>query len=384
MIVKLSDNIVSPLGYNSIDNYNNLCTGNSKLKLYEGIWDIPEPFIASLFINEELDYVFNKHIPTNKLLTKFEKIVILSAYQAIKEADIDASSDRVIFIISSTKGNIELLNTSDNRIGNNRLLLGTSAKIVSEFFGNKNNPIVVSNACISGACAQLLALRLLKTDLYDYAIVIGADVQSKFIVSGFQSFKALSMNCCKPFDKDRDGLNVGEGAGTIIFKKEKDNNISNKDWILDNGAINNDANHISGPSRTGEGSYRALKKVIADTDIDKIAMINVHGTATLYNDEMESIAISRAGLSNIPINGLKGYYGHTMGAAGIIETILSQYSLNNNIILPTRGYSELGVSNKLIISNKTIETKKREFIKLLSGFGGCNIALLYKQGGTIC
>ena len=149
------------------------------------------------------------------------------------------------------------------------------------------------------------------------------------------------------------------------------------------GAIRNDANHISGPSRTGEGSYRALKVALGDVSPDKIAFINTHGTATLYNDEMESVAIERAGLTQVPVNGLKGYYGHTMGAAGILETILSMCAVDDNNILATRGFEIIGVTHPLVLSNQNQATDKRAFIKLLSGFGGCNAALLMAKGGTL-
>ncbi len=381
MIVKIADSIISPLGYSTEENYNNVKAGNTNLVLHDGLWNIPTPFIGSLFNEEELNFIYNNNIKSNFVLTKFEKIMILSASQAIERAGIDVTSNKVIFIISSTKGNIELLDSNPLNLPHERVLLGESAQIVCNHFKNPNKPIVVSNACISGACAQLTAARLLEGGKYEYAVVIGADVQSKFIVSGFQSFKALSGEPCKPFDKERKGLNVGEAAGTIIFKRKQKDEIGEAEWVLCDGAIRNDANHISGPSRTGEGSYRALVKIINNTDTNKLGLINVHGTATAYNDEMESIAINRAGLSNIPVNGLKGYYGHTMGAAGVIETILSQKSLENNIILGTKGFTELGVSNSIVISNKNIATDKKQFIKLLSGFGGCNVALLYKLGG---
>lgn len=383
MIVKIADSIVSPLGYSSEENFRNVLSCNTKLELHEGLWNIPEPFVGSIFNENELNYIYYNNIVSKIVLTKFEKLMILSASEAINKAEIDASSDKVIFVISSTKGNIELLDSNPNNIPYKRVLLGESAQIVCDYFKNPNKPIVVSNACISGACAQLTALRLLETRKYNYVIVIGADVQSKFIVSGFQSFKALSLKRCKPFDRERDGLNVGEAAGTIIYQYKNDSEILSTDWILSDGVIRNDANHISGPSRTGEGSYRALIKVTDKIDISKLGLINVHGTATSYNDEMESIAIKRAGLSNIPVNGLKGYYGHTMGAAGVIETILSQMSLDNNLILGTNGFENLGVTHKINVVGKRINTDKKLFIKLLSGFGGCNVALLFKQGGNI-
>ncbi len=120
---------------------------------------------------------------------------------------------------------------------------------------------------------------------------------------------------------------------------------------------------------------------LGDTNPAKIAFINAHGTATLYNDEMESFAIERAGLSKVPVNGLKGYYGHTMGAAGILESILSMQAINDHNILATKGYETMGVTHPLVLSNQNQPTKKRAFIKLLSGFGGSNAALLFAKGG---
>jgi 3-oxoacyl-[acyl-carrier-protein] synthase-1 len=262
-----------------------------------------------------------------------------------------------------------------------RVRLGMAAKQMTDYFHNPNTPIVVSNACISGVCAQIQAMRELESGHFDYVVTVGADVQSAFIVSGFQSFKALSVDPCKPFDANRTGLNLGDAAATIIYTR-KDNTTEN-DWVACRGAIRNDANHISGPSRTGEGSYRALRAVLGDVNPEKLAFINTHGTATLYNDEMESVAIERTGLAQVPVNGLKGYYGHTMGAAGILETILSMQATDDNNILATRGFETLGVTHPLMLSNQNQPTDKRAFIKLLSGFGGCNAALLMAKGGAL-
>ena len=155
-------------------------------------------------------------------------------------------------------------------------------------------------------------------------------------------------------------------------------------WCAVSGAICNDANHISGPSRTGEGSYRALMAALGIPDQvgnDDIAFINVHGTSTLYNDEMESIAIDRAGLADVPVNTLKGYFGHTLGAAGVLETILSMAAVEDGTVLGTRGFEKLGVSRPLRLSsqNSPIEGGKQSFVKLLSGFGGVNAAMLFSR-----
>ena len=219
-------------------------------------------------------------------------------------------------------------------------------------------------------------MRALRSGRYDYAVVIGADEQSPFIISGFLSFKAMSDEPCRPFDRDRKGLNLGECAATVVLKAS---DSVTEGWELKCGAIRNDANHISGPSRTGEGSFLALCEVLKECNKDQLAFVNVHGTATAYNDEMESIAIYRAGLIDVPVTGLKGCYGHTMGAAGIMESILSMYAVNDNTVLPTRGYKECGVSYPVNVSAECRRSEGNSFIKLLSGFGGCNAALLYER-----
>ena len=379
MIVKVSDNIISPLGMSTAENYAAVKTGRSELKRRDGLWNLPEPFTASLMDRESVNEIAaQQHIDDR--YTFFEKMIILSAARALEQTNIDPTSNKVLFILSTTKGNVFLLDRRETDFPQERVRLGMAAKQMTDYFHNPNAPIVVSNACISGVCAQIQAMRELEGGHFDYVVTVGADVQSAFIVSGFQSFKALSVEPCKPFDANRTGLNLGDAAATIVYTRK--DTVSQNDWVACRGAIRNDANHISGPSRTGEGSYRALRAVLGDMNPEKLAFVNTHGTATLYNDEMESVAIERAGLLQVPVNGLKGYYGHTMGAAGILETILSMQAIDDNNILATRGFETIGVTHPLILSNQNQPTDKQAFIKLLSGFGGCNAALLMTKGGA--
>lgn len=380
MIVSIADNIISPMGMTSEENYEAVKAGRSALHRYEDLWNLPEAFTASLMNRETVEDAFAA-LPVEKEYTFFEKIVLLSASRAVERAGIDPSSERVLFILSTTKGNVFLLDKRETGFPQERVLLGVAARQMTDYFHNPNAPIVVSNACISGVCAQIEAIRNLQSGHYDYVVVAGADMQSAFIVSGFQSFKALSPESCKPFDAQRCGLNLGEAAATVVLARR--DTVTENDWVLCRGAIRNDANHISGPSRTGEGSYRALKVALGSMNPDRIAFINAHGTATLYNDEMESIAIERAGLAQVPVNALKGYYGHTMGAAGVLESILSMRAIDDHNILATKGFDTLGVSHPLLLSNQNQTTEKKAFIKLLSGFGGCNAALLFAKGGEL-
>lgn len=127
--------------------------------------------------------------------------------------------------------------------------LAFSAEKIARYFGNTNTPVVTSNACVSGVCAQIAAIRLLLGGKYRYAVVIGCDVLSRFIISGFQSFKALSPEPCRPFDKERKGLNLGEAAGTMILENIGGTNVYGNGSLWEFAACSNhnDANHISGP-----------------------------------------------------------------------------------------------------------------------------------------
>lgn len=365
MISILSTNITTPLGFTTEQNYLRVRNEESELKQYHRKWGLPETFVASMFSDEQ-----NKQFRIDGL-SRFEALSYYSIKEALERTDFEVSSSRVIFILSTTKGNIELLGTNTET---SKYDTGTAAQKIAEKIGITTLPIVVCNACISGVSAQLLAQRMLESGKYDYAIVCGADCLCKFTVSGFQSLKALSHYECKPFDIERTGLNLGEGAATIIFSRETTNG-----WNLIDGAVRNDAYHISSPSPVGEGSYRAMKYLTSKYPEEEIAMVCVHGTATMYNDQMESKAIDRAQMSSVPASALKGYFGHTMGAAGILESILTMRALDDGIVLKTKGFEEIGVSGKINIALNTQKVKGNSFIKLISGFGGNNGALLFKK-----
>lgn len=352
----IADNIISPLGETSEENYLSVKAGRSGIRAYEpGTCNIPEGFYASLLFED------------------FETLALRSAQKAIANARLELKGKRTAFILSSTKGNIE-----------ENISLADSAQRIASQLGIDAKPIVVCNACISGLSALILGNRLIDSSLYDAAIVCGCDTPRQFILSGFQSLKALSPEPCRPFDMERMGLNLGEAAATLILSK---NPIQGNSWRMGDGFIRNDAFHISTPSKTADGLYLSLQrtlesftKEISSTceQIDlkaHLAFINAHGTATLFNDQMESVAIGRAGLSDLPANAYKSFWGHTMGAAGILETIISMKAIDDDTILGTRGFSELGVSGKMNICAENRPTDKKGFIKMLSGFGGCNATI---------
>ena len=385
---KIGDNIISSLGFTTEENFNAVKQGISGVKHYDaGTFDLPETFMASLIDKEKLNDEFGRfcgrspqHWEWSKYTcTDIEKAAILSIFYANLEAKIDLASERVLFVLSTTKGNVDLLGNEACHCGidpQSPVYLWKTAETISDFFKNPNTPAVVSNACISGAAAQIAAMRELETGNYDYAVVVGVDFLSKFIISGFQSFKALSPELCRPFDKDRCGLNLGEAAATIIYSRVKETRHATS---LLNGAIRNDANHISAPSRTGEGSHRALQYILSQVGKSQIAFINAHGTSTPYNDAAEVNAIVRTGLENVPVNSLKAFFGHTLGAAGVLESIISMKALEENTVLKSQNFTEQDFENQINISRENHFSDKKYFIKMLSGFGGCNAALLFSR-----
>ena len=379
MIFSIGDSIISPLAMTSHGNFEAVVRGESRLQYYEHAFGLPEPCFVSLLDNEKIDRAFSTIYDYGmKDYTKMEKAAILAANQAIEEANIAADRDNVIFILSTTKGNVDLL--ENNPYEPERPYLWRSAQIIAEFFDNPNTPIVVSNACISGCAAQIAAANQLRYGGYKYAVVIGSETLSKFIISGFQSFKALSKERCKPFDANRCGLNLGEASAAIVYTIGDDSTqVPDNALILRTGAINNDANHISGPSRTGEGLLRTIQKATHDFDLSQLAFINAHGTATLYNDDMESVAITRANLQDVPVNSMKGYFGHTLGAAGVLETILSHQAIKNQTVIGTLGTDTPGTAMPVNVALQKQPASGNVFMKLISGFGGSNAALLLEN-----
>lgn len=371
MVYRIADNVLSPLGETTAENYQALKEGRSALFHY-----------ASYSGRNEDDYVASKFSEEQRRklmvegLTWFESLVYHSVKEALSGCSVDVANHRTLLVVSTTKANVEYL-SSDNYP---QLQPAESAERIASRLGITTQPLVVCNACISGVAAIITAQRLLNHNCYDTVIVVGCDVISHFVVSGFQSLKALSPEPCRPFDIERIGLNLGEAAATMILSNRT---TLDDQWQIVNGAIRNDAYHISSPSPKGEGCVSAIRSVTEGIDLQTIAAVNVHGTATMYNDQMESKAIAASGLSDIPINTLKGYYGHTLGASGILETIITMHSIEQGELLASHGFEEIGVSGRVNISAMPVSISSQSFVKIISGFGGNNAAIYCQRGNDV-
>ena len=355
MVYKIADNITSLLGTTTEQNYQAVKAGRAALREDARLG-----------------------LPPEGALTRFETLVVRSVRETLKDTTFDVSSDRVVFVLSTTKANVELLGQTD--VAPAVLYPGESARRIAAYLGFTMMPVVVCNACISGVSALILASRMLEMGMYDYAVVCGADVLNPFVLSGFDALKALSPEDCRPFDIDRNGMNLGEAAATIVLSTEVPDDAA--PWVIGAGAVRNDAYHISTPSNKAEGATMALQAVmnaVGASPGQELALVNAHGTGTMFMDQMESVAIVKSGLGDIPVNSYKGYYGHTLGAAGVLETVLTMRAFDDQTIVGTRGFEELGVSGQLKLSAENQPTDKTAFVKIISGFGGGNAVVYWRK-----
>lgn len=337
---------------------------------------------SGLAYNEEYGMIvgtIERSLPLARQLerfTFFESLVVNNIRAIIDQTQLALDDPNLLVVIATTKGNIQLLEESISPVPENAFL-GTTALKLQAYLGLSNLPLTISNACISGVSALIVARDILLQGQYNHIIVVGCDTLSPFITKGFNSFHSISPKPCRPYDKYRDGLCLGEACGAILLTT--DERLARRPYLyLRGGAITNDANHISGPSRTGDGLYAAIEKSLSEADMDKedIGFINAHGTATVYNDEMESKAIALSGLSDKPLNSFKSYIGHTLGASGVVETIFCVHQLLSKRVFATIGFTEPGTSCAIGVRAQDQTFTKEAFIKTASGFGGCNAAIV--------
>ena len=366
----LSTNILSPLGLDSAQNYSAVKEGRSALRSFRGWGGVPGQHCLGVFPEDMREAL------SVDGFTWFESLVIRSVKDAATSAGLDLSSERLGFILSTTKGNVENLGMEPAQ-DDNYSAPGECAGKIARHLGIVTPPIVVCNACISGVTAQVFAARLIRAGIYDRVVVCGADTVNAFCLAGFGSFKALSPEPCRPFDIERMGLNIGEGAATMILSGCDADNAGGTGWSLQSYFLNNDAYHISAPSPSGEGVLRAIRGTLTEEKRQSLATVCVHGTATMFNDQMEAMALGDAGLQDVPLTALKPYYGHTMGAAGIIEPVIAMMAAAEGVVLPVPGFEECGVSRPVNVSSAARSTSGHGLLKIISGFGGCNGAAYY-------
>ncbi len=291
--------------------------------------------------------------------------------------------ERLGLILATTKANIEALERlSDGRpcsAAARRHLQPDllAADLAAEF--NARGPVqTVSNACASGLIALMQGAKLIQRGAADAVFVVGVDHLSAFVVGGFTTLKAIDPEGCRPFDQERRGLSPGEaGAAMVLVRSDL---APHARFAIGGWGSTNDANHMTGPSRDGAGLAQAIRSALAMAALppEKVDYINAHGTGTPYNDAMESAALHAVfGATIPPVSGLKGMLGHTLGAAGVIETIACVIAMQHRFLPGTPRLQQIatGFPASLVKAPRPAAQLKH-VLKLNTGFGGINGALL--------
>jgi 3-oxoacyl-(acyl-carrier-protein) synthase len=316
------------------------------------------------------------------------------ADQALREARQQAGAilsnippERVGLVLSTTKANIEAM----ERLAGGRSCSDQARRHLQGDFlacdlaarhGAEGPVQCVSVACASGLLAIQQGAKLIQRGAADAVLVVGVDHLSAFVMAGFTALKALDPDGCRPFDRDRRGLSPGEAGAAIVLvstAKMPRPCVTIKGW-----GGSNDANHLTGPSRDGSGLAQAMRRALNSARLEPqdIDYVNAHGTGTRYNDAMESLAIRSVFGDLCPaISGSKGMLGHTLGAAGVIETILCALAMQEGLLPGTPGLSVAadGVPTECLKQPRPA-ARLRHILKLNTGFGGVNGALVLSHG----
>jgi 3-oxoacyl-[acyl-carrier-protein] synthase II len=248
-------------------------------------------------------------------------------------------------------------------------------------------PLSISSvACASGNAALGAALDLLTDGRCDAVLAGGADALHDFVIHGFSSLKALDLEPCRPFDRSRRGLNLGEGAAFVVLENEAHarQRGARIRAYLDGFGASADAVHMTGPDREGRGAARAITAALADASLPTVEVdfISAHGTATNFNDLMEAKALRLVfgdRVNAIPTNSIKSAIGHTLGAAGALEAVMCVRALETGVLPPTPGLEELDPEIALrVVRGSALEAKPRAVVSTSSGFGGVNAAIVLR------
>ncbi len=345
------------------------------------------PVGALKYSNDELKTLLS--ISQNKVISRTALIGALAAKEAIVDAQIEEGK-RIGLISSTTVGGMDLselfyrdyINNPND--GDLDYVKGHDCAESTEFIANyckiNNFRTTISTACSSAANAIMMGAEMLKRGMLDYVIAGGTDAMCAFTLNGFNSLKILSDELCKPFDKDRKGLNLGEGAGYVVLTKDR--NCKKNYCQLTGYANTNDAYHQTASSENGEGAFMAMTSALqmAQLSSQDIDYINLHGTGTNNNDKSESIAVKRVFGENIPrCSSTKCYTGHTLAAAGGVEAVYSVLSIQNNIRYANIRFEQCDEHTLEPIIHNDEDVTIHHVLSNSFGFGGNCSSLIFSK-----
>jgi len=326
--------------------------------LRSGQFNMTTPYPLGIIPN------LNEEIGTNDRLEELLHSLFQSLPPIAKETSL---------VCGTTKGAIDELLTNKEAHSGQIWRIAEQIRSLLQLNGEIST---VSGACASGTIALIQGANRIAQNECDQVLIVGLDLISSFVIGGFTSLQGLSHSPCKPFDKNRDGLSLGEGAGWLLLsnKKEAKSNTFSP-CQLSSWSISCDATHITAPCRHSSGLIRVLEEIISQSN-KPIGAVNAHGTGTIYNDAMELLAFDQCLADGVPIHSIKGCIGHCLGGAGLIETAISMKSLAEKHIPPTVGLLEPEDGSVSMSGKESQAIQYPTILSCNSGFGGINAAVL--------
>ena len=263
---------------------------------------------------------------------------------------------------------------------------GTIAERIVQQYAFTGPALTVSNTCVSGADAVLTGAQWIEADLCDMVIALGVDLVSIMCLAGFYTLGAASLENCKPFDRMRSGMNVGEGCGCVILRRGElpakyEKAFAPPEFKFSGGGSACDAYHMTAPHPEGAGLQKAIKKALEMSGVSPadLAFVNAHGTGTLANDSSETIALKETLGEKVPFFSTKGITGHTLGAAGILELIFTMLCLKKQMIPQSFGCEEAGEDIALSPNMQLRKISGSAAMSTSLAFGGYNTALIVER-----
>jgi 3-oxoacyl-[acyl-carrier-protein] synthase II len=387
--------VVSSIGIGKDEFWKALIAGKS------GISEV-EAFDTSEFSTHRGGEIKNfrpeQFIPKERIpkLGRASQLALVAAYLAIKDANIDIDKYNTGVSMGTTMGEtqvLEKLNEAWVKQGADALNPEDIAKLptdllsanISQEFGLSSSVFIIPNACAAGNFAIGYAYDLIRMGRVKVMLAGGADAFSKIAFTGFNRLLAVAPDKCQPFDKNRKGMLVGEGAGVVILE-DLDEALKRKAHIyaevLGYG-LSCDAHHMTAPS--GEGISEAIDKALKASAVkpEEVGYLNAHGTGTPANDKEECLAIKKIFgeySKRLPVSSIKSMLGHTMGAASAIEAIACALTVKHDIIPPTINFEIPDPDCDIdCVPNKSINTKVNISLNSASAFGGNNACLVLRK-----
>lgn len=335
-----------------------------------------------LTVHANLPNISNELNQFNSKNNQFILMALNNMKDSIQEVVDEYGKNRIGVIVgTSTSGIFEgidaIKNIQEDKLPSNYDYslqeIGSPSLFIKEYLDLDSIAYTISTACSSGARSFIEGKQLIENDICDAVIVGGSDSLNELTLNGFHSLEAISTNRTNPFSKNRQGINIGEGASLFLLTKN-----SGKFEVLGVGE-STDGHHISSPDPSAAGAIEAMKMALADANLEpnKIDYINLHGTGTIKNDEMESLAVSTLFPNNPPVSSTKPFVGHTLGAAGAIELAFCLLSIKNKKLPIHHWDSEVDDSiNTLNLVGPTSKIEPQICMSNSYAFGGNNTSII--------